>query len=502
MTTTNPVILRLLLALPLLVCAVEPASAIEHAPASQAVAPLEPSRVVIDKVTTHALAGDWRQVFELTKGVDLTHPSPVLKLVRGHACLALNHNNEATLLFFGTRDPQQLQAYQEWASGNLAKNPDQPYAHFFTGDAAARLGKWDEALREFDAAIRFKQDFALAYNARGAANALRKDIGAANNDFSRASEIDSRLADTYNSAGYLWVQRKEGGAKGATSAFSKAIENTPDFSLALHGRGCVQLASGHAKVAYDDLRRADTQAPALSPILLENEIRYVAATTGIPHSDLFTALSAPGSPFKEREQVLQDLNRSASVRERLKGTPLEPLAAFFGENDAVKRVADYNARTNSKMDLPTRQQEQLVSAASRGKVWDSDGGGARRFIANADSVGSTIAGAAGITAGITSAPVVGNGAPLLGFGVTKVSEHANKAIGNWLNQGTSRDLQRHERVLKDYHDALPRSADSESGRSTVTSKISEKGGALADPPVLNGKWPFVAIYGLGYGIVE
>jgi len=522
MKTTIPTILGLLLAVSSLVCAVEPAPPIEQVQTTQADAAPAPDPAVIAKVTAKALAGDWKQVLELTEGVDLAHPSPVLKLVRGHACLALNYNNEATVLLFGTRDPQQLQAYQAWAGENLAKNPDQPYAHFFAGDAAARLGKWDEALREFDVVIAVNGDAALAYNARGVAYAVRKDIGKADEDFLQASKISTDLADALANTGYLHIQRNEGGTKGAIDSFSAALGASRGFALAQHGRGCMHLARGDRQSAYRDLSAADGADEALALLLMENEARYTATVLGRPFADLVAETHAPGTSFKSKEEL------SASIRDKLdRGNMWDQQLSHlpFGKtfvrwttlNSAAREHTAYYEKFGQDPELTEKQKSTLTDTYGNIRTTNERGGWAER---NANGIAIATPGLAAladatVTAG-TKSPGTGKLASVAVAGGAKLTELEIRGQTEQNRNAAEKALARLDRsptprqsIDRTSGQNLPANLKGQFARGVsdaiggpLGSSREQIGGARADPIVIKGKWPFVAIYGLGYGILE
>lgn len=57
----------------------------------------------------------------------------------------------------------------------------------------------------------------------------------------------------------MWIQSRTG-PNGALDAFNKALKLSPDFALALNGRGCAQFALGRWEAALKDFKEAREKA--------------------------------------------------------------------------------------------------------------------------------------------------------------------------------------------------------------------------------------------------
>ena len=71
-------------------------------------------------------------------------------------------------------------------------SPDDAYAYFGRGIALADLGRHDDALREFDAAISLDPEDADFYRQRGLARAKVGDHDGASQDLGQAAELEAR----------------------------------------------------------------------------------------------------------------------------------------------------------------------------------------------------------------------------------------------------------------------------------------------------------------------
>ena len=254
----------------------------------------------IDKQTEAALlAEDWPKVADLLGSVNAETPSPVARLIKGHACLALNRNNESLCLFLSVLSEDSLKVlvnlkqWDSWTKSFVARNLQSAIAHYFRGDALARIKEWDSALETFNKALEFNLLHPMLLNARGVVYAAKDQLGLARLDFEDASKHPSlRLADVYSNIGNLCIQRKDG-AEGALKALNEAISISPTFALAVHARGCMNLVSDSLGKATEDFKNAEQNISCATIALLvsQNWIRIAAYSEGMGEADLLTMLS-------------------------------------------------------------------------------------------------------------------------------------------------------------------------------------------------------------------
>jgi hypothetical protein len=96
------------------------------------------------QLETAILKEDWQTVIKRLGSN--TNLSPAAAFVKAHAYLALNKNNESLCLFLGNSSKTSLQKWEQWTQAFAKKHPQQAIAHYFMGDALARLQQWDTAL--------------------------------------------------------------------------------------------------------------------------------------------------------------------------------------------------------------------------------------------------------------------------------------------------------------------------------------------------------------------
>ena len=186
------------------------------------------------------LAEDWQRVVTKCGPNEGLTSLPVLRAIKAHGCLTLNQNNQSLLLFLSITNDSDLVTWDTWTQEFSQKHSKKSIAHYFRGDALARLGKFDLAIQSFNKALNYNSDFVLALNARGVALAYKKQWKEADEDFERACEIAPTFAEAYTSHGTLLILKKA--PEGAEIFFNKALTVSPDFALALNGRGCAEFA--------------------------------------------------------------------------------------------------------------------------------------------------------------------------------------------------------------------------------------------------------------------
>jgi tetratricopeptide (TPR) repeat protein len=254
--------------------------------------------VAMDKLEEALLAENWPETSKLLDGVSddvKKSPNPVLRLIKGHVLLVQNQNNESVCLFLSVTTPEDLQKCRQWAHGFLDRNGDSAIAYYFRGDVASRLHAFDQAIKLFTTGLAKHEGHVLTHNARGVALAHSDDpkqVRLARVDFAVATSDPSfPLADAHTNIGQFRIQRKDG-AKGALRAFSEALRISPEFALALHGRGCVQMVLGEHEKASVDLKAAHENAGCAKAMLSGNLIEIEAFIGGMSKGELLKKLSS------------------------------------------------------------------------------------------------------------------------------------------------------------------------------------------------------------------
>lgn len=206
-----------------------------------AVAPQSP--LVAPPLRASVLGEDWERVIHELQGVRNDKLNAAQRLIKAHACLATNRSNDSVVLFRDRGDPTDQSLWAKWTEELASQTPDAAVAHYLHGDALARVGRYADALKEFDRAIQLRPAHALTLNARGVVYALLGNWNQAYDDLAAAEKADPHLADAPANHGQLNVRRSFG-APGALEAFESALKISKDFTLAKIGKASALFALG------------------------------------------------------------------------------------------------------------------------------------------------------------------------------------------------------------------------------------------------------------------
>ena len=133
------------------------------------------------------------------------------------------------------------------------------YVHNNRGATYRNLNRYNEAIEDYDAAIRLNPDYATAYYNRGIAYDRKGFHGLAIDDFDTAIRLDPDLSDAYNQRGLAYV--RDGRYEIAIENFSQAIRLDPELDSAYFNRGLAYHSQGDADRAAADLRKSYTLNP-------------------------------------------------------------------------------------------------------------------------------------------------------------------------------------------------------------------------------------------------
>jgi tetratricopeptide (TPR) repeat protein len=142
-------------------------------------------------------------------------------------------------LWFLTWQQSALYANQEILyRGVIAMNPSCWMAHNNLGIVFDHLGRYDEAVRQYEEAVRTRPDFAEAHNNLG--NTLQRmgRLVEAVDEYKAALRITPALAETHYNLGS--ALRKLGRLQESASQYSEALRLAPSLEQARSDLGAVQ----------------------------------------------------------------------------------------------------------------------------------------------------------------------------------------------------------------------------------------------------------------------
>src|SRR5262249_16672852 len=136
----------------------------------------------------------------------------------------------------------------------VQRNPSDPQAYNMRGTVLGRAGRYQEALADFDRAIRIDPNYAQAYANRGLIYRQTNKLAQAIADYNHALSIDANYAVAYVGRGIVY--RQQGQAMEALADFNKAISIRPDNSQAYYNRGLLYQVQNQHQYAIDDFTTA------------------------------------------------------------------------------------------------------------------------------------------------------------------------------------------------------------------------------------------------------
>jgi len=141
-----------------------------------------------------------------------------------------------------------------------------------------QIGRYDQAISEFSKAIEINPRLAIPYNNRGAAYLSKGEYEQAILDLSKAIEIRPRLALAYSNRGWAYI--KEWQYDQAISDFNKTIEIDPRFVEAYFYRAVVYFLVEEYDKSLLDVIKAQ-QLGYQIPIEFLDELRKAAGGIGM-----------------------------------------------------------------------------------------------------------------------------------------------------------------------------------------------------------------------------
>jgi len=118
------------------------------------------------------------------------------------------------------------------------------------GDAKMNERNLDGAIADYSKAVELDPRLANAYNSRGLAERYKGKWDDAIADHSKALELDPQLASAYNNRGY--AKQGKGDLAGASADYSQAIAINPAFCVAYNNRGNLKKDQGDLDGAIAD----------------------------------------------------------------------------------------------------------------------------------------------------------------------------------------------------------------------------------------------------------
>ena len=245
--------------------------------------------------------------------------------------LANTHSNRGIAHYHNGVYDQAIRDYE----AALAVNPSDAEVYYNRGLAYRNKGDYDQAVRDYGEAIRLDPEFAEIYNNRGLAYRHKQDYGQAVRDYDAAIRLNSEFAFAYNNRGIAHYQNAA--YDQAVRDYDEAILIDPDFASAYYNRGKVRSKMGHNVQAVQDYGDAVRLNSVISTAFSDytEAIRDYPKITDAPSATaLVTATRRNGSTAMSSPPTTQELELAPA------GTPEADSRSFAIQLASVRTEGD------------------------------------------------------------------------------------------------------------------------------------------------------------------
>jgi tetratricopeptide (TPR) repeat protein len=467
---------------------------------------------VMPEVEAALLKEDWAKVAELLPD-GVCSDSPVARMIKGHACLALNRNNESLGYFVSAGLSEDRAIWQAYAKGLKRRNSKSIIVDYIVGDSLARLGKYQEAITVLSPGSALENGHYLSVNAKGVCQALLGSTSGAKKCFEVAYRLSKRsLSDAVINSGMVHIHECDG-VEGAIKEFNIVLSQHPENALALHGLAMMKCLQGNNKDATNLQAKACVLLPSCQLAFEYNLFLFFQEESNREAISREQYAKNSGTYFDTK---FSDVNRAIANFDKNDN--------YFSRLSVAGQIAQMERKGTLGQWTSQASSEQLCGAANavrEQKNQDANGASAWKMAAEVSH---------GVTLGATTASLVGGGAIASHVsGVAMISGSASGGMSDFFKNSSvlhGNSLATIEQSLAKMH--MPDQTEKASAlraknltesqlrdgtyqpfgipnptRSSVSIEKPSSGGAnLGMKHVFwdDGNWPFKPIYGLGYGI--
>jgi len=149
--------------------------------------------------------------------------------------------------------------------------------HYNRGISYQAQGAFDEAIREFEEAVRLRPDYAQAYNNIGTSHQFQGNFDQAISAYKRALEVQPELVEAHHNLGTIYLM--QGQIDAAIVAYKEVIRLRPRLAQAYVDIGRAYGLGGRLDEAIPELKKAVELDPNLA-------IAHYALGTAYRHKGL------------------------------------------------------------------------------------------------------------------------------------------------------------------------------------------------------------------------
>ena len=223
------------------------------------------------------------------------------------------------------------------------------------------------------------ESHSISHFNRGVARQELGNFGGAIEDYSRAIELNSDLADAYHNRGLLRTKRGE--YQDAMNDTTRAIELSPPGSpFPYNSRGLVKMALGDPMGAIEDYTRAIERFPAFPEAYLNRGIAHLARkepesalndfTAAVDHNPRYAEAHVHrGSLLLEEGQLDEAFNAFTKAIESEPGTS----GAYYHRGIVRERRGDWRGALDDYTDAILTDPNNGLAYSRRSGIYDSRG---------------------------------------------------------------------------------------------------------------------------------
>lgn len=432
------------------------------------------------------LAEDWAKVAEIIGEVKPDTPAP-LRLIMGHACLALDRYNDAYTYFAATLSSQALEAWHNYAAGFREKHRESAAAGYFDADSLARRELYEKAIAALPSGGGPTVLTALVLNMKGVCLARLGKYTDARKCFELASAHRCTTTDALVNLGMVKIQESDA-MEGARNCFQEALSRAPDNALALHGLALIELLKGNRGIFNSLSMKAASILPMYGVLFAYNRFLFDREMANrmllLDEQQAKTSGTHFNKGFSEANRAIDNYNSSPNYFNRMEAGGKLAQLGRSGELDAWAKSAS---------------PERLAGAAKATKEMAGQDAGKADFWKNAGFGSGALAAGAGV-ASVAPGPHTPYAAGL--NKIASAASFAEIAVGN--QHGKWRvEHEQNFKIIEQNRDNKPPMTTHPGGKMGVPQTPS--GGAnleMSQAVWDDGNWPFIPVYGLGYGMTS
>ena len=247
------------------------------------------------------------------------------------------------------------------------------YAEFYIGLTSYKKGKYEEAVKHYDQAIRINPQNGTTYTNRGAARASLGQHNDAIADFDEAIRLNPQDATTYYNRGN--AKGKLGRHKEAIVDFDEAIRINPQISESYNNRGTAKVRLGLHKEAIADFDEAIRMYPQNTAAYFNRGNakgaigKYDEAIADLdeairmyPHdAKAYCNLGTAKGALGRHDEAMEAFNAAVRIDPEL-------TEAYYGRGVACKKIGEHDkARTDLQqaLELATEHDNQELAQKAR-----------------------------------------------------------------------------------------------------------------------------------------